>query len=103
MVGMSAFWAEDVDGLFSMTDRVKRFFSGGYFPLSILPPILGVVSGLLPFAYTFYIPTQLYLKKMSLEEGIKGLGIQLVWIFILYGLTKWIWNRGIRKYEGVGI
>lgn len=103
LVGFIAFWADDVDGLFSTLDRIRRFFSGGYFPLSILPAIVGTISMLLPFAYTFYVPTQLYLKKISLLEGVKGLGIQVVWVFVLYGIVKFVWYKGIRKYEGVGL
>lgn len=103
IIGFVAFWTDDVDGLFSTTDRIRKFFSGGYFPLSILPAIVTIVSAWLPFAYTFYIPTQLYLKKMSLLEGVQGLGIQILWIIILYGITKFIWYKGIRKYEGVGL
>ncbi|MES2986201.1 MAG: ABC-2 family transporter protein [Patescibacteria group bacterium] len=103
IIGTVAFWVDDVDGLFSMTDRVRRFFAGGYFPLSILPTGLAFVATLLPFAYTFYVPAQLYLQKISIKEGIIGLGIQIVWIALLYMLLKFIWNRGIRKYEGVGL
>lgn len=103
LIGMSAFWTDDVDGLFSTTDRVRRFFAGGYFPLSILPATLATIGTFLPFAYTFYVPAQLYLQKLSLKEGMLGLGVQIVWIILLYLLLRYVWNRGIRKYEGVGL
>jgi ABC-type uncharacterized transport system permease subunit len=46
---------------------------------------------------------QLYLKKIDLITGLKGLGVQIIWIIILYFIIKLVWNRGLKKYEGVGI
>lgn len=103
LVGLIAFWTVEVDGINHTFYRVKRFFSGGYFPLSLLPVVYVKISYLLPFAYSFFVPTQLYLKKIDLLAGIKGLGVQIIWIVILYIIIKIVWNRGLKKYEGVGI
>lgn len=103
LIGLIAFWVLEVDGIYTTAYRLRKFFSGGYFPLSLLPPIFVNASFLLPFAYSFYIPTQLYLKKMDLMTGIKGLGVQLVWIVLLYLIIKIVWRRGLKKFEGVGI
>lgn len=103
LVGLIAFWTDEIDGVYKTIDRIKRIFSGGYFPINLLPVIFVQISFLLPFAYSFYIPTQLYLKKMDLITGVKGVGVQLIWIVLLYLIIKLVWKRGIRKYEGVGI
>lgn len=103
LIGLIAFWTDEVDGIYATLDRIKHFFSGGYFPLNLLPAVFVQVSFLLPFAYSFFIPTQLYLKKMDLSVGLKGLLVQLAWIALLYGLIRLAWSRGIKKYEGVGI
>jgi len=103
LIGLIAFWTDEVDGLYATMDRIKKFFSGGYFPLSLLPRIFVKTSLLLPFSYSFFVPAQLYLKKIDLWAGFKGLIIQLIWIFILYGIIRFVWNRGLKKYEGVGI
>ncbi len=103
LAGLIAFWTDEVDGLYTTMERVKKFFSGGYFPLSLLPATFITVSFALPFAYSFFVPAQLYLKKIDLSMGLKGLGVQLLWIVVLAMIIRVVWKRGIRKYEGVGI
>lgn len=102
LVGTVAFWVDEVDGLQSAVDRVKRFFAGGYFPLSLLPTTLATISIYLPFAYSFFVPAQLYLKKIDIQTGIIGIGIQLVWIILLSLLLKIVWAKGLKRYEASG-
>jgi len=103
LVGLIAFWTDEVDGIYATIDRIKKFFSGGYFPISLLPAIFVQVSFVLPFAYSFFVPAQLYLKKLDLSVGLKGLLVQIVWIIALYGIINVVWKHGLKKYEGVGI
>ena len=103
LIGAIAFWTDEVDGIYATIARLKRFVSGGYFPLSLLPSIYVKISLALPFAYSFFVPTQLYLGKLSIPDAFKGIGVQCIWIILLYGLIKLVWRRGTRKYEGVGI
>lgn len=102
-VGLVAFWADEIEGFQASVEKIQKFFAGTYFPLSLLPVTLVQVSMFLPFAYSFYVPAQLYLKRISLVDGLKGLFIQMIWIIILYGISKLVWRRGIRRYEGVGL
>ncbi len=103
LVGLVALWTDEVAGLYSTIERVRKFLAGGYFPISLLPPMYGTVSFFLPFAYSFFLPTQLYLGKVTWQKGIQGLGIQLIWIMLLYIIIRLVWRRGIRRYEGIGI
>lgn len=103
LIGLIAFWADEVDGIYATVDRLRKFFSGGYFPLNFLPPVFVTASFSLPFAYSFFVPAQLYLKKIDISAGIRGLFIQLIWIALLYGIIRILWKRGLKKYEGVGI
>lgn len=103
LIGLIAFWTDEIDGIYSSIDSLKRFFSGGYFPLSLLPQSFVTLSFLLPFAYSFYVPTQLYLRKIDLTTGLKGVAVQLIWIGVLSLIIKFVWTRGLKNYEGVGI
>lgn len=102
LIGCVAFWTDEVDGVYETIFRLKRFFAGEYFPLSFLPNVVAQASFFLPFAYSFFIPAQLYLKKIDLSVGLQGLAVQIVWIMLLYGLVQVVWKRGLKKYEGVG-
>ena len=103
LIGLIAFWTDEVEGIYSSLTSLKKFFSGGFFPLSLLPPTFLTVSFLLPFAYSFYVPTQLYLNKISIQQGLKGIAIQSIWILLLLFIIKLVWQKGIKRYEGVGI
>ena len=101
--GFIAFWTTEINGIFRFIIVLKRFLSGAYFPINLLPAVLVNLSLAFPFVYTFYVPAQLYLGKMGLSEGWRGLGIELLWLFVLYGIIKIVWRFGLRKYESVGI
>lgn len=102
LIGTIAFWTEDVDGIYVTLDRVKRFFAGGYFPLTLLPAALATVSTYLPFQYSFFAPASLYLKKMDLHQGLQGVMIQVIWIVLLSCILYIVWKRGLRRYEATG-
>ncbi|HUQ30106.1 MAG TPA: ABC-2 family transporter protein [Candidatus Paceibacterota bacterium] len=102
LIGSIAFWTDEVDGIQTTVDRVKRFFSGGYFPLSLLPLPLAVASTYLPFAYSFFMPAQLYLKKIDLHAGLMGIGIQILWVIILSVILNVVWKQGLKRYEASG-
>lgn len=103
LVGIMAFWTDgEVGGFHQLASVLRKFFAGAFFPLSLLPASLAFAGYYLPFAYSFFVPAQLYLKKIDLAMGLKGIGIQLVWIIILSVIVRIVWKRGLKKYEAVG-
>ena len=103
LVGFTSFWTVDNHGIFYSINTLAKFLSGNYFPINILPAAFLNFSLALPFVYTFYFPAQLYLGKISIRQGLVGLGIEIVWIAVLYLAINWVWNRGLKKFESVGI
>lgn len=103
LFGMIAFWTTDVSGLNSFFAILIRFLSGGYAPLSLLPAALYNLCLIFPFAYIVFFPTQLYLGKISLLEGAKGMAIEIIWLAALYAIIKIVWHRGLKRYEAVGM
>jgi ABC-2 type transport system permease protein len=88
LIRLSVFWTMESSEVYKITMRLKKILSGYYFPLSLLPTMFVNISLTLPFAYSFFVPTQLYLRKISLSLGFKGLFVQSVWIIILYAAVK---------------
>ncbi len=103
LIGFITFWTEETEAIFDVIGRLKRFFSGYYFPLSLMPVALITLSGWMPFSYSFFTPAQLYLGKMSITDGLRGLGIEAAWIVILWLAVKLMYKRGRKRYEGVNI
>ena len=102
MLGLIAFWTYGIAGFKDSFNVVAVFFSGGYFPLSMIS-IIGQIGFFLPFAYYRFIPLELWLGKMSLGQGMIGLGIEFIWIIIMYIIVRLMWYYGVKKNEGVGI
>jgi ABC-2 type transport system permease protein len=40
--------------------------------------------------------------KMTGAELARGLAIQAMWVLAAYGIARFAWNRGIKKYSAVG-
>lgn len=102
LVGSIAFWTDEVDGIQATIERVKRFFSGGYFPLTLLPPPFAIASIYMPFSYSFFVPAALYLKKISISQGVHGIIVQIVWILLLALILNIVWQSGLKRYEATG-
>src|SRR3989442_11814 len=75
---------------------------GHRFPLDI--PLLGVGRAIAftPFPYQLYFPVSIYMGKTAGLDLARGLLIQICWVTAAYGLARFAWNRGIRKYSAVG-
>lgn len=103
LIGFISFWTVDNAGVFYSINTLAKFLSGNYFPINILPAAFLNFSLALPFIYTFYFPAQLYLGKISIRQGLVGLGFEIAWLAVLYLATKVVWKMGLKKYESVGI
>lgn len=103
IIGFASFWTMEISGIIICSGVIIKFLSGAFFPINLLPSYIVKIFTFFPFVYTFYTPTQIYLGKISLAEGVKGLGIEILWLLVLYLIIKLIWKKGLKKYEGVGI
>ena len=103
LIGMIAFWTTEIVGIQYSIKVFVKLISGSYFPISLLPIAVINISLLFPFIYTVFIPVQLCLGKISFAEGLKGLGIEALWLGLLYIVIKIVWKFGLKKYESVGI
>ena len=103
LFGCLSFWTTTTRGSSGILRTVRSIFSGGYAPLTFFPPLFQTVASLLPFAYTRYFPMLIYLGKVDTMGIAKGLLVQVFWVGALLFLTKKIWQKGLRRYEGVGI
>lgn len=104
LMGLCSFWTTESDGIHYAFRFAMRFFTGAFFPISLFPVSLLHIFLVFPFVYSFYVPMQLYLGKMTLHQGLVGLLIQCLWMIILYICVKMMWKTGVKKkYEGIGI
>lgn len=101
--GCISFWTITTRGFAGTIRTINSIFSGSYAPITFFPPLFQTFARFLPFIYTRYFPMLIYLGKVSTIEAVRGIGIQIFWVVILYFLAKIVWRRGVKRYEGVGI
>jgi ABC-2 type transport system permease protein len=102
-VGAVAFFTTNTWGIKSIFGRFIDIFSGGIFPLDILPTILSTILVFLPFSYMQFAPISIYTKNLSGYETFKIILIQTFWLILVYFLYKFIFTKGTKKYEAIGI
>jgi len=101
-MAMLASWVLEVSTFIFILFAFEYIASGHLFPLDILPRWLEQALYYTPFPYQLYFPVSVYMGKTKGAELLSGLAIQLFWVAIAYGLARFGWQRGIRKYSAVG-
>lgn len=101
-MAMLAFWVLEVSTFIFILFAFEYIASGHLFPLDILPPGLAQILNFTPFPYQLFFPVSIYMGKAAGPELIRGLLLQSGWVLLTYGLARFAWARGIRKYSAVG-
>ena len=101
-MALLAFWLLEISTLIFIVFAFEYIAGGHLFPLDILPPLLAKVLNFTPFPYQLFFPVSLYLGRISGVEMWRGLAIQLFWVVFFYGVARWTWRRGIRRYTAFG-
>jgi ABC-2 type transport system permease protein len=101
-MAMLAFWVLEVSTFIFILFAFEYLASGHLFPLDILPRGLEQALFFTPFPYQLYFPVSIYMGKATGTDIIRGLVIQGLWVIAAYGLARFAWRRGIKKYSAVG-
>lgn len=101
-MAMLAFWVLEVSTFIFILFAFEYIASGHLFPLDILPHSLQQVLSFTPFPYQLYFPVSVYMGKAAGMDLLRGLVVQFGWVVVAYGLARFAWSRGIRKYAAVG-
>ncbi len=101
-MALLAFWVLEVATFIFILFAFEYIAGGHLFPLNILPPLLAQILNLTPFPYLLFFPISIYLGQTTGESLMHGLLIQACWLAIVYGLARFVWSRGIKKYSAVG-
>jgi len=99
---MLSFWITDAWGIFFGARFLIDMMSGAIFPIDIFGETIIQVFQLLPFQYMVYFTVNIITGKIGLMAALKGIGIQIIWIFVLGVLTRSLWKRGLLQYVAVG-
>lgn len=101
-ISLSAFWLTQTGYMFWVLQELINILSGAIFPLTIFGNGYVSISHWLPFEYIVHFPTNIFLNKVTSQEIILGITVQVIWIFMLFILSKILWKYGTKKYIAVG-
>jgi ABC-2 type transport system permease protein len=93
MVGLSAFWMTNAQGVRFLLSTVQGFLSGAMVPLWFLPDGLRTGLELLPFQGMSFLPVSIYVGETAGLDILTSLGIQAVWVAAMGGLLAFVWSR----------
>lgn len=102
IIGLTALWVVDFEGIEQLVFMLTLLFSGFVVPLDMFPQYLRTIATFLPIPYTIYYPIRMLQGKLTLEQSLSVIGIQMFWLLILSFGYKAIWNRGVKRFTGVG-
>lgn len=104
LVSSFTFWYPEHNGwpLRFFVFMVIEFLAGGLFPLDILPQTAFKIFRLLPPAYLVFYPIQIYLGRLDFNQIVSTIIIMLVWLLILYQLSRLVWKKGLKIYGAYG-
>jgi ABC-2 type transport system permease protein len=108
-IGMIGFWFLEVNSLLFVYMLFNYFLSGQMFPLELLDKVdlfglvsLGTIVRALPLKYLAYFPCAVFLGKITGPDLAWGLIIEVAWIVFFVVLSRWLFNRGVRRYSAYG-
>jgi ABC-2 type transport system permease protein len=102
-LAMLAFWFLEVSTVIFLFYSFEYFLSGNVFPLDLLPASLAPLTKYAIFTYELYFPITVFLERLDHAALQEGIVIQAAWVVVSALIAKLMWNRGIRRYEAVGI
>lgn len=100
LIGILSFWFMDNGGLIQLWSNLLSITSGERFPLFLFPASIQLILGFFPFKYTVYFPVSIMVEP---QVAYGNFGVMLLWIIVLGGIVKLLWNKGCEMNEGVGI
>lgn len=92
-----AFWIRNSQNILSTFYSVSDFCK---YPISIYPKIItGIVTFIVPFAFTAYFPAAYFVEKEHIWISLGGtVGAAI----LCFSLAYFVWCKGINAYESAG-
>jgi ABC-2 type transport system permease protein len=84
LVQLSGFWLLDTRGTKQLNDTMTMFSSGVMVPLMLFPHWLEPVARALPYAGMIQTPVEVYLGTVRGAEAVAAVGVQFVWVVVLF-------------------
>ena len=103
IIGTFNFWTKDTNGISSFINEVISILGGKWLPIDFFGPLSSIIK-LLPFSYGFYFPIQILINSnLDSNDILKILFLEILWTIVFTLVGYFLWKRGLKKFESVGI
>lgn len=96
-VGLCSFYTYGYWGLALTKSALLTILSGGIVPLALMPDWLGGFLDYMPFAGMVSVPANIYLGKYGVSQALQFMGLQVVWVLVLYCGVRLFYSHVIKK------
>jgi ABC-2 type transport system permease protein len=106
-IGISGFWLIRAEGVRRMIQLFSMLFKGVFIPLVFFPKIFQKILFFLPFQFATYVPIRVFIGSYELAGYNLNIpeivAIQAIAVIIMFFISGFIWNLGVKKFTGVGV
>jgi ABC-2 type transport system permease protein len=98
MIGLLAFWTEDVTGFYFIFDRIKWLLGGFLMPITLFPDWLFKIVEWMPFSLMIFRPASLAVKfdwSMWADLSMRQLGL----ILAMGAMAQAVYRLGVRRLD----
>lgn len=96
LIGLTAFWTEDVTGLFFVMDRAKWLLGGFLLPIALFPEPLKTWAQAMPFHLMIYAPARLAVE-FSWSGWFELLARQGALLVVFAATASFVYAMGVRR------
>ena len=97
LVNLTAFWTPEARGVGRFAFGLSWFLSGFLMPLRFFPDWFVRLCNLTPFPSMVNTIIEVYLGVLTNPELLRALGMQLLWIVILFAAGQLVLRAGVRR------
>lgn len=95
VVGLFAFWIEDIKPLYWIVDKTVMILGGSYLPVALFPKIMYKIAIWSPFGSSQFLTHTMY---DTWKTGyLEMIGIQVFWVTVLGVLVSYMFGRAHKK------
>ena len=95
IVGLLAFWIEDITPVFWIVDKAVMILGGSYLPVALFPPVMYMIALYSPFGASQFLTHTVYDSWQG--NWYELLSIQLLWIVALGTALYFMFKQAKKK------
>jgi ABC-2 type transport system permease protein len=97
-----SFWSNTIADTRHLFNLLNAFLGGGFLPITLFPLAMQRTLDFLPFIYTKFIPAFILMEQYTITESLWRIGVQIIWVGLLWLLLRWVWKKGLKRFDAQG-